>query len=241
MSVCNVKVAHIRPEYQNLKLWCEDPNNVYIGRRGIVFINKVRYPTKDSIYANPHKVSKNLTREDAIKMYRDYIIKKISSGEIDIESLRGKNLGCWCKPEACHGDVLLDLLESDDLERDLNIENKGSMSDGKDETEISTTLLYPMSAVEAATSKRSPTSSTVAFSLMNVQSILHASKDPENLVTNEKKTKKVGSVAVQENTTQKVKNPETGRMIVVGKGVYQKLLKSGYVLFEGELVKGKTE
>jgi hypothetical protein len=44
MSVVNVKVKHIRPEYANLKEWTSDLNNVYIGRRGIVFVNKERYP-----------------------------------------------------------------------------------------------------------------------------------------------------------------------------------------------------
>lgn len=230
MSVRNVKVAHIRPQYQNLKEWCEDPNNVYIGRRGIVFIDKVRYPTKDSIYANPYKVSKTLTREDVIKMYRDYIVKKISSGEIDIEALRGKNLGCWCKPEACHGDVLIELLESDDLERDLNIEKEAvDSSDGKDETDI------------VAASKSTPKGSNVAFSIMNVSSILQASRDSRNLVTKGTTIKKTGGATANENTTQKVKNPETGRMIVVGKGVYQKLIEKGYVLIDGNLVKGKTE
>jgi len=206
MSVRNVKVAHIRPQYQNLKEWCEDPNNVYIGRRGIVFIDKVRYPTRDSIYANPYKVSKTLTREDVIRMYRDYIVKKISSGEIDIEALRGKNLGCWCKPEACHGDVLIELLESDDLVRDLSIENKAVDSgDGKDETDIVTA---PKSTAKG---------SNVAFSLTNVSSILQASRDSKNLVTKKTMTKKAGGAAANENTTQKVKNPETGRMIVVEK------------------------
>lgn len=29
----------------------------------------------------------------------------------ELETLRGKTLGCWCSPEACHGDVLAGLLE----------------------------------------------------------------------------------------------------------------------------------
>lgn len=28
-----------------------------------------------------------------------------------LETLRGKILGCWCKPGPCHGDVLIKLLE----------------------------------------------------------------------------------------------------------------------------------
>lgn len=28
-----------------------------------------------------------------------------------LPELKGR-LGCWCKPEACHGDVLVELLEA---------------------------------------------------------------------------------------------------------------------------------
>ena len=42
MAVVNCKVANIRPKYENLQEWMEDPNNVYIGRGGIVFINNQR-------------------------------------------------------------------------------------------------------------------------------------------------------------------------------------------------------
>ena len=27
-------------------------------------------------------------------------------------SLRGKKLGCWCKPDPCHGDVIIDYLNN---------------------------------------------------------------------------------------------------------------------------------
>ena len=43
MSVVNVKVNCIRPKYNNLEEWMTDPNNVYIGRKGIVFINSERF------------------------------------------------------------------------------------------------------------------------------------------------------------------------------------------------------
>lgn len=29
----------------------------------------------------------------------------------ELLSMRGKSLGCWCHPEACHGDVLVELME----------------------------------------------------------------------------------------------------------------------------------
>ena len=45
MSVVNCKVKYIRPKYNNLKEWFDDyENNYYIGRVGIVFINKERFP-----------------------------------------------------------------------------------------------------------------------------------------------------------------------------------------------------
>jgi hypothetical protein len=46
MSVVNCKVKYIRPEYNNLKEWMNNPNNVYIGREGVVFIDKKRFPLR---------------------------------------------------------------------------------------------------------------------------------------------------------------------------------------------------
>jgi hypothetical protein len=67
--------------------------DVYIGR-----------PSK---WGNPFSVEK-YGREECIKMYREYILnnKKLMA---DIHELRGKVLGCWCKPYACHGEVLVEL------------------------------------------------------------------------------------------------------------------------------------
>ena len=89
----------------------QDSNNVYIGRRGIVFIESVRYPPNDSVWCNPFKIGKDGTREEVLSKYEQYIIMKINSGILNLDILRGKTLGCWCKPEACHGDILIRLLE----------------------------------------------------------------------------------------------------------------------------------
>lgn len=35
MAVANCKVQFIRPQYQNLKEWMDDPTHVYIGRAGV--------------------------------------------------------------------------------------------------------------------------------------------------------------------------------------------------------------
>ena len=111
-TVCNVKVKFIRPQFENLKTWQESEDNVYIGRRGVVFIDKERYPKHDSKWANPYKISKTMSREESIERYEKYIREKIEKDPtFDIETLRGKNLGCWCAPDPCHGDVLKRILE----------------------------------------------------------------------------------------------------------------------------------
>jgi len=130
--VC-VKTSCIRPKYDNLREWMENPNNVYIGRKGIVFIDGKRFPPEGSIWGNPFKLSKESSAEkfnskhaaeksvtgNTIDKYRKYILEKLNSGEIgyeELEKLRGKNLGCWCKDKGedtqCHGDVLVEILKN---------------------------------------------------------------------------------------------------------------------------------
>lgn len=114
MSIVNCKVANIRPKYANLKEWMDDPNNVYIGRRGIVFINKERYPKQDSIWANPFKVGKDGTREEVVHKYEVWIKSRLENEpelKEELIKLSGKNLGCWCSPELCHSEVLLRTIE----------------------------------------------------------------------------------------------------------------------------------
>ncbi len=112
-TVVNVKVGSIRPKYINLKEWMDDPQNVYIGRAGIVFIEKERFPKKSSDFCNPFKIGKDGTREDVILKYETYIRDKLKKDEDlvrDLKEMNGKRLGCWCKPEGCHGDVLVKLI-----------------------------------------------------------------------------------------------------------------------------------
>ncbi len=110
----NIKVKYIRPEYNNLKEWMEDPNNVYIGRRGIVFIDGERFPKENSIWHNPFRVTKLNNREFIVNEYRKYIVDYIKNNNLEdeLKKLKNKNLGCWCHPEKCHGDVLIELINN---------------------------------------------------------------------------------------------------------------------------------
>lgn len=49
------------------------------------------------------------TREEAIAKYKDYLLNNHELMKA-LPELQGKVLGCWCKPKACHGDVLVELL-----------------------------------------------------------------------------------------------------------------------------------
>lgn len=113
MEVVNVRVAKIRPKYKDLREWMRDEKNEYIGRKGVVFIEGERYPKEESKWANPYKLKEGYTREEAIKEYERYIREKIEREGLEEElmKLEGKKLGCWCKPEACHGDVLVKIIK----------------------------------------------------------------------------------------------------------------------------------
>ncbi len=117
-QVVNVKVTNIRPKYQNLSEWMKNFDmNCYIGRKGVVFIDGSRFPLYDSIWANPYKITQEQSREQVLLLYAEYIEKKIESDNNlinELLKLKGKNLGCWCKPECCHGDILIDLIKKYD-------------------------------------------------------------------------------------------------------------------------------
>lgn len=105
-TVVDVHVKSLRPKYQNLQEWCEDSNNVYIGRA-----TRNVQGSFNSVWRNPFKTSE-FSIETVLDKYERHIRQLLSDGQLDIETLRGKNLGCWCKPGPCHGDVLIKILNS---------------------------------------------------------------------------------------------------------------------------------
>ena len=53
-------------------------------------------------------------REEVIRKFKyDFDYEKFPNKEkSEVYKLAGKRLGCFCKPHACHGDVLADFLNS---------------------------------------------------------------------------------------------------------------------------------
>lgn len=64
---------------------------------------------KASKWKNPYSVKK-YGREKCLELYKQYIQ---SNKELldQLEDLKGKELGCWCYPDKCHGDILIELLK----------------------------------------------------------------------------------------------------------------------------------
>ncbi len=71
--------------------------DVYIGR-----------PSK---WGNPFRIGRDGTREEVIIKYREWIKTQPALLAV-LPELKGKVLRCWCKPKACHGDVLAELADA---------------------------------------------------------------------------------------------------------------------------------
>ncbi len=81
--------------------------DVYIGRA-----NRFK-GLKSSIFANPFKLTDEHKRKDVISKYKAWFYAQIKSDpnfKEELLKLKGKRLACWCKPRACHGDVIAEYL-----------------------------------------------------------------------------------------------------------------------------------
>ena len=73
--------------------------DIYIGRPGP--------------WGNPFHIGPDGDRQKVIEAYRVWIQEPEQASLLSLarRELRGKVLGCWCKPMACHGDVLIELIQ----------------------------------------------------------------------------------------------------------------------------------
>ena len=66
--------------------------------------------SRPSKWGNPFMVGRDGNREQVIRMYEIHVRRRPDLIAA-LPELVGKRLGCYCKPEACHGDVLIRLLK----------------------------------------------------------------------------------------------------------------------------------
>ena len=77
------------------------------------------YIGRPSMWGNPFKVGEtSRSRAMAIKLYRDWVLYSDEAEPLrnNLHTLKGKTLGCWCKPKQCHGDVLVELINNSVLD-----------------------------------------------------------------------------------------------------------------------------
>lgn len=86
-------VASLRGQHDNLIAWAQrEDRYVRIDRR--------------TDWGNPFEMPADGDRATVIANYRDHYLPHKPGLLASLPDLRGKVLGCWCTPEACHGDVL---------------------------------------------------------------------------------------------------------------------------------------
>jgi hypothetical protein len=64
-------------------------------------------------WGNPFKIGKDGDRAEVIRLFREYALIMLSVDPTWLEPLRGKDLACWCSPEACHAEVLAELANAE--------------------------------------------------------------------------------------------------------------------------------
>ncbi len=79
----------------------KEPYDVYCGRPGP--------------YGNPFTIPIDGSREEVIAKYRRMITHEDNAWLLDKmkKELKDKIIACWCKPQACHCDVIAELIDGD--------------------------------------------------------------------------------------------------------------------------------
>ena len=116
-NIINIKKSELNKiGYLDLEHWLKDSNHVYIGRDMSFYVKGA----KGSIWKNPYKVSKSskttksknkktYSLDESLELYKSHIENDQELVKL-LPTLKNKTLGCWCKPNKCHGDILIELI-----------------------------------------------------------------------------------------------------------------------------------
>jgi hypothetical protein len=81
----------------------KEPCDQYCGRVG---------KGQDGYFGNPFKNKSRLENIEDFKVYFYDRLNKDPEFKQKIHELKGKRLGCFCKPQACHADIIAEYLNS---------------------------------------------------------------------------------------------------------------------------------
>jgi hypothetical protein len=84
---------------------CKVMNAKQVGKRATADRVYVGRPSK---WGNPFVIGRDGSRDDVIAKYRAWIVRQPELLAA-LHELRGKDLVCWCAPERCHAEVLVEL------------------------------------------------------------------------------------------------------------------------------------
>jgi len=105
-GVVNVKKAClVKRGIANFQEWAAREDAVYIGRNMSFYVPGAI----GSKWQNPFPVKK-YGRDECLALYETFI-REHPTLYNELGELKGKELGCWCCPEPCHGHVLMRLLK----------------------------------------------------------------------------------------------------------------------------------
>ena len=105
MNVINVRKSSLNKQgYNDFADWIDKPKHLYIGRNMTAYVKG----TVGSKWKNPFPVKK-YGLDKCLELYENHV--RTTSLYNELEELDGLELGCWCKPNRCHGDILIKLLK----------------------------------------------------------------------------------------------------------------------------------
>ena len=87
-SVYNDTYTHMTALVVNIKNNPSELDYIYIGR-----------PSK---WGNPFVIGRDGNRDEVVRKYLYYILEDQNLLN-DLDEIKGKNLGCYCAPQLCHG------------------------------------------------------------------------------------------------------------------------------------------
>lgn len=86
--------------------------NIDNGDRFDVYIGRHPRQWEFEVFSCPENIrAKQIGREEMLRRYREYVAANPDI-VLACAEIKGLTLGCYCKPEPCHGDILAEIADA---------------------------------------------------------------------------------------------------------------------------------